>query len=120
MSGEVHPGDSFTMTINGHNYAGVVEDRGNHQMGFPRTRCLRPIWLPIRISTSPWISPDDALNHAQITAHHTVTLDADAKASITIDPVTGDDVLNKIELGQRRQLSAVQSVAMRKLMMWCT
>nr|WP_289711033.1 Ig-like domain-containing protein [Citrobacter portucalensis] len=99
VSGEVHPGDSFTMTINGHNYAGVVEDRGNHQMGFHVPVATADLVADPHIDVTMDIT-DDALNHAQITAHHTVTLDADAKASITIDPVTGDDVLNKIELGQ--------------------
>ncbi|MEG9608485.1 retention module-containing protein [Citrobacter portucalensis] len=100
VSGEVHPGDSFTMTINGHNYAGVVEDRGNHQMGFHVPVATADLVADPHIDVTMDIT-DDALNHAQITAHHTVTLDADAKASITIDPVTGDDVLNKIELGQK-------------------
>ena len=100
VSGEVHPGDSFTMTINGHNYAGVVQDRGNHQMGFHVPVATADLVADPHIDVTMDIT-DDALNHAQITAHHTVTLDADAKASITIDPVTGDDVLNKIELGQK-------------------
>ena len=100
VSGEVHPGDSFTMTINGHNYSGVVEDRGNQQMGFHVPVATADLVADPHIDVTMDIT-DDALNHAQITAHHTVTLDADAKASITIDPVTGDDVLNKIELGQK-------------------
>ncbi|WP_336284842.1 retention module-containing protein [Citrobacter arsenatis] len=99
VSGEVHPGDPFTMTINGHNYSGVVEDRGPQQMGFHVPVATADLVADPHISVTMDIT-DDALNHAQITAHHTVMLDAEAKASITIDPVTGDDVLNKIELGQ--------------------
>lgn len=99
VSGEVHPGDPFTMTINGHNYSGVVEDRGNQQMGFHVPVATADLVADPHIDVTMDIT-DDALNHAQITAHHTVTLDAEAKASITIDPVTGDDVLNQIELGQ--------------------
>lgn len=99
VSGEVHPGDPFTMTINGHNYSGVVEDRGNQQMGFHIPVATADLVADPHIDVTMDIT-DDALNHAQITAHHTVTLDAEAKASITIDPVTGDDVLNQIELGQ--------------------
>ncbi|MGV4054509.1 retention module-containing protein [Citrobacter portucalensis] len=99
VSGEVHPGDPFTMTINGHNYAGVVEDRGNHQMGFHVPVATADLVANPHIDVTMDIT-DDALNQAQITAHHTVTLDAEALASITIDPVTGDNILNKIELGQ--------------------
>lgn len=99
VSGEVHPGDPLVMTINGHTYSGVVEDRGNQQMGFHVPVATADLVADPHISVIMDIT-DDALNHAQITAHHTVTLDAQALASITIDPVTGDDVLNKIELGQ--------------------
>lgn len=99
VSGEVHPGDPLVMTINGHTYSGVVEDRGNQQMGFDVPVATADLVADPHISVIMDIT-DDALNHAQITAHHAVTLDAQALASITIDPVTGDDVLNKIELGQ--------------------
>lgn len=99
VSGEVHPGDPLVMTINGHTYSGVVEDRGNQQMGFHVPVATADLVADPHISVIMDIT-DDALNHAQITAHHTVTLDAQALASITIDPVTSDDVLNKIELGQ--------------------
>ncbi|MDM2900590.1 Ig-like domain-containing protein, partial [Citrobacter sp. Cpo037] len=99
VSGEVHPGDPFTMTINGHNYSGVVEDRGNQQMGFHIPVATADLVADPHISVTMDIT-DAALNQTQITAHHTVALDAEALASITIDPVTGDNVLNKIELGQ--------------------
>ncbi|MHA0627701.1 retention module-containing protein [Citrobacter portucalensis] len=99
VSGEVHPGDPFTMTINGHNYSGVVEDRGNQQMGFHVPVATADLVVSPHIEVSMDVT-DAAKNHAKIVAHHDVNLDAEALASITIDPVTGDNILNKIELGQ--------------------
>lgn len=99
VSGEVHPGDPLVMTINGHTYSGVVEDRGNQQMGFHVPVATADLVASPHIEVSMDVT-DAAQNHAHIVAHHDVNLDAQALASITIDPVTGDDVLNKIELGQ--------------------
>ena len=99
VSGEVHPGDPFTMTINGHNYAGVVEDRGNHQMGFHLPVSTADLVASPHIEVSMDVT-DAAQNHAHIVAHHDVNLDSKAEAEITIDPVTGDDVLNGVELGK--------------------
>ncbi|MDN8557521.1 retention module-containing protein [Citrobacter werkmanii] len=99
VSGEVHPGDPLVMTINGHTYSGVVEDRGNQQMGFHVPVATADLVASPHIEVSMDVT-DAAQNHAHIVAPHDVNLDAQALASITIDPVTGDDVLNKIELGQ--------------------
>ncbi|MBA8326094.1 retention module-containing protein [Citrobacter freundii] len=99
VSGEVHPGDPFTMTINGHNYAGVVEDRGNQQMGFHLPVSTTDLVASPHIEVSMDVT-DAAQNHAHIVAHHDVNLDSKAEAEITIDPVTGDDVLNAVELGK--------------------
>ncbi|MDV0514297.1 retention module-containing protein [Citrobacter portucalensis] len=99
VSGEVHPGDPFTMTINGHNYAGVVEDRGNQQMGFHLPVSTADLVASPHIEVSMDVT-DAAQNHAHIVAHHDVNLDSKAEAEITIDPVTGDDVLNAVELGK--------------------
>lgn len=99
VSGEVHPGDPFTMTINGHNYAGVVEDRGNLQMGFHLPVSTADLVASPHIEVSMDVT-DAAQNHAHIVAHHDVNLDSKAEAEITIDPVTGDDVLNAVELGK--------------------
>ena len=99
VSGEVHPGDPFTMTINGHNYAGVVEDRGNQQMGFHLPVSTADLVASPHIEVSMDVT-DAAQNHAHIVAPHDVNLDSKAEAEITIDPVTGDDVLNAVELGK--------------------
>ena len=99
VSGEVHPGDPFTMKINGHTYSGVVEDRGGTQMGFHISVATSDLVASPHIDVSMDVT-DTAKNHAHIVAHHDVNLDDKALAAITIDPVTGDDVLNKDELGK--------------------
>ncbi|HGN9372381.1 TPA: retention module-containing protein [Citrobacter pasteurii] len=99
VSGEIHPGDPFTMKINGHTYSGVVEDRGGAQMGFHISVATSDLVASPHIEVSMDVT-DAAKNHAHIVAHHDVSLDDKALAAITIDPVTGDDVLNKDELGK--------------------
>jgi ribosomal 50S subunit-recycling heat shock protein len=99
VTGEVHPGDPLLMKINGQTYSGMVEDLGGHKMGFHIPVATTDLVASPYIEVSMDVT-DGAQNHAHIVANHSVNLDAQALASITIDPVTGDDVLNKSELGQ--------------------
>ena len=97
VTGEVHPGDPLVMTINGQTYTGVVEDLGGNKMGFHISVATSDIIASPHIDVSMDVT-DAAQNHAHITAHHNVGLDDKADAAITIDPVTGDNVLNGAEL----------------------
>ncbi|QLS04930.1 retention module-containing protein [Citrobacter freundii] len=97
VTGEVHPGDPLVMTINGQIYTGVVEDLGGNKMGFHISVATSDIIASPHIDVSMDVT-DAAQNHAHITAHHNVGLDDKAYAAITIDPVTGDKVLNGAEL----------------------
>ncbi|WP_255432692.1 Ig-like domain-containing protein [Citrobacter sp. TBCS-14] len=97
VTGEVHPGDPLVMTINGQIYTGVVEDLGGNKMGFHISVATSDIIASPHIDVSMDVT-DTAQNHAHITAHHNVGLDDKAYAAITIDPVTGDKVLNGAEL----------------------
>ncbi|MFH3159952.1 retention module-containing protein [Citrobacter portucalensis] len=96
VTGEVHKGDPLVMTINGVTYKGSVDDIGGH-LGY------RIIVNTADLVASPHIEvsmdvTDAAKNHAHVVAHHDVNLDDEAFAAITIDRVTGDDVLNGTEL----------------------
>ncbi|MFB0539856.1 retention module-containing protein [Citrobacter portucalensis] len=96
VTGEVHKGDPLVMTINGVTYKGSVDDIGGH-LGY------RIIVNTADLVASPHIEvsmdvTDAAKNHAHVVAHHDVNLDDRAVAAITIDRVTGDDVLNGTEL----------------------
>lgn len=97
VKGEVHPGDPLVMTVNGHKYTGVVEDLGGNNMGFHVQVATSDLIASPHIDVSMDVT-DAAQNHAHITAHHDVALDDIALASITIDPVTGDNILNGVEL----------------------
>nr|WP_301538778.1 Ig-like domain-containing protein [Citrobacter portucalensis] len=96
VTGEVHKGDPLVMTINGVTYKGSVDDIGGH-LGY------RIIVNTADLVASPHIEvsmdvTDAAKNHAHVVAHHDVNLDDRAFAAITIDRVTGDNVLNGTEL----------------------
>ena len=97
VKGEVHPGDPLLMKINGYSYHGVVEDLGGNKMGFHIPVATADLIASPHIEALMNVT-DAAQNHALIVTHHDVDLDKEALASITIDPVTGDDVLNGDEL----------------------
>ncbi|EGT0662587.1 retention module-containing protein [Citrobacter werkmanii] len=99
VTGEVHPGDPLLMKINGQTYHGNVESLGGNRLGYHIKVATTDLVASPHIEVSMDVT-DGAQNHAHIVANHSVNLDAQALASITIDPVTGDDVLNKSELGQ--------------------
>ncbi|MCX9039678.1 Ig-like domain-containing protein, partial [Citrobacter portucalensis] len=84
------------MTINGVTYKGSVDDINGH-LGY------RIIVNTADLVANPHIEvtmdvTDVAKNHAHVVAHHDVNLDDRAFAAITIDRVTGDNVLNGTEL----------------------
>ncbi|NUH55519.1 retention module-containing protein [Citrobacter portucalensis] len=96
VTGEVQKGDPLVMTINGVTYKGSVDDIGGH-LGY------RIIVNTADLVANPHIEvtmdvTDAAKNHAHVVAHHDVNLDDRAFAAITIDRVTGDNVLNGTEL----------------------
>ena len=96
VTGEVQKGDPLVMTINGVTYKGSVDDINGH-LGY------RIIVNTADLVANPHIEvtmdvTDAAKNHAHVVAHHDVNLDDRAVAAITIDRVTGDDVLNGTEL----------------------
>lgn len=97
VTGEVHPGDPLVMTINGHSYPGFVDVISGNQLGYKIVVSTSDLVASPHITVSMDIT-DAAQNHAHIAAHHDVNLDNQALAAITIDRVTGDDVLNGTEL----------------------
>ncbi|QMN66333.1 retention module-containing protein [Citrobacter freundii] len=97
VTGEVHPGDPLVMTINGHSYPGFVEVISGNRLGYKMVVSTSDLVANPHIEVSMDIT-DAAQNHAHIVAHHDVNLDNQALAAITIDRVTGDDVLNGTEL----------------------
>ena len=97
VTGEVHPGDPLVMTINGHSYPGFVDVISGNQLGYKIVVSTSDLVASPHITVSMDIT-DAAQNHAHIVEHRDVNLDNQALAAITIDRVTGDDVLNGTEL----------------------
>ncbi|WP_064555249.1 Ig-like domain-containing protein, partial [Buttiauxella noackiae] len=96
VKGEMHPGDPLTLTINHVVYHGVVEDRGNGQMGFHIPVSTHDIQADPHILASISIT-DVAGNTATANDNHSVGIDDHADATVTINVVSGDDVLNGLD-----------------------
>ncbi|WP_424221580.1 Ig-like domain-containing protein [Buttiauxella gaviniae] len=98
VTGEMHPGDPLTLTVNGKVYHGFVENQGVDTQG----HMIMGYHIPVStadIQANPNIHAsidvtDAAKNHAVATANHHVGIDDHATASVTINIVSGDDVLN--------------------------
>ncbi|WP_413499318.1 Ig-like domain-containing protein [Buttiauxella gaviniae] len=98
VTGEMHPGDPLTLTVNGQVYHGFVENQGVDAQG----HMIMGYHIPVStadIQANPNIHAsidvtDAAKNHAVATANHHVGIDDHATASVTINIVSGDDVLN--------------------------
>nr|HAT2258940.1 retention module-containing protein [Citrobacter freundii] len=97
VTGEVHKGDPLVMTINGVIYNGTVDDIGGNKLGYSIIVNTADLVANPHIEVSMDVT-DAAKNHAHVVAHHDVNLDDEAFAAITIDRVTGDNVLNGTEL----------------------
>ncbi|MCE0811766.1 Ig-like domain-containing protein [Buttiauxella sp. W03-F01] len=98
VTGEMHVGDPVTLTVNGHTYHGFVENEGVDSNGNPIFGYRIPVDTA-DIQADPHIHAsidvtDAAQNHTVATADHSVGIDDHATATITINKVTGDDVLN--------------------------
>ncbi|RJT27513.1 Ig-like domain-containing protein [Buttiauxella izardii] len=98
VTGEMNPGDPLTLTVNGHTYNGFVENQGvdaqgNIIMGYHIPVSTADIQANPNIHASIDVT-DTAKNHTVATANHHVGKDDHADASVTINIVSGDDVLN--------------------------
>nr|WP_255669065.1 Ig-like domain-containing protein [Buttiauxella sp. A2-C1_F] len=99
VTGEMKPGDSIHLNVNGHNYDGFVEDQGNGKMGYHipvGTGDIQAGGEHSNISATITVI-DHAGNTATATTNHHVGIDDHADASVTINAVSGDDVLNKLD-----------------------
>ncbi|KFC78574.1 hypothetical protein GBAG_3350, partial [Buttiauxella agrestis ATCC 33320] len=96
VKGEMHAGDPLTLTINGHDYQGFVEDQGNGKMGYHISVSTADLQANPHIHASISVT-DQAQNSTVATAHHDVIIDDHANASVTINVVSGDDILNHLD-----------------------
>lgn len=105
VGGDAKPGDDVTLTFNGKTYSGTVIELPDHSLGYR-----------IEVSTDKLPDGSDQKVHVSIstvddhgnpyTATHDqiVHIDLHAEASITVDKVTSDNVLNHSELNMAQQI----------------
>ncbi|MDM2928947.1 retention module-containing protein [Citrobacter sp. Cm046] len=97
VTGEMHVGDPLTLTVNNHVYHGTVEDLGNNQMGYRIAVETTDIHSgDHKIYASIGVT-DAAQNSAVVAAEHLVGIDDHADATVTINIISGDDVLNQLD-----------------------
>ncbi|WBM71398.1 Ig-like domain-containing protein [Buttiauxella sp. WJP83] len=93
VTGEMHVGDPLKLEVNGHEYNGLVEDLGSGKMGYHIPVNTADIQANSTIHASISVT-DTAGNSVTATDNHQVIIDDHADASVTINIVSGDDVLN--------------------------
>jgi hypothetical protein len=89
-------GDTVTVTLNGASYTGLVDEAGNWSVTLPQSVVGQLADGPQSIIVS---ATDAAGNPASATGSVTVVASAASQPTITLNPVTGDDIVNAQEAG---------------------
>ncbi|MCE0827396.1 retention module-containing protein [Buttiauxella sp. A2-C2_NF] len=110
VDGDAAVNDRVDIDINGNHFTGEVFDIGNGTLGYR-------IPVDSRIFSNNKGEVDDSVNvHAKVTSHdaagnvtmqttdHTVYIDNHANATLTIDDVTADNILNHAELDEKEHI----------------
>ncbi|WP_157534169.1 Ig-like domain-containing protein, partial [Moritella sp. JT01] len=94
--GDITPGDTVTVTVNGQDYTTTVDGSGNYTVDVNTTDLQADNTIDASVA-----SADTAGNTIVSNAvEHAVTFDAAADAgTVTISTVAGDDVINAVEAG---------------------
>ena len=95
VGGDVQNGDTVTLAINGSTFTGTVSG-GTFSINVPGTALTTDANLTIDASVT---TTDAAGNSATATDTETYTVDTTAAATITVDPITADDIVNAAEAG---------------------
>ncbi|MEW7312171.1 retention module-containing protein [Buttiauxella gaviniae] len=96
VTGEVEVGKELTLKINGHEYHGTVQLQSDGSKGYNIMVETTDLHQDPNIHASIDVT-DKALNHKVVTADHHVDIDSHADATVTINVVSGDDVLNGLD-----------------------
>ncbi|OOV85842.1 hypothetical protein BTA35_0216515, partial [Oceanospirillum linum] len=96
VGGDVKAGDEVTLTVNGETYTGAVTDDGNGNLTYSIPVKTDDLEADDSIDAS--VTATDAAGNSQTaTADRDISVDTEINASITIDTIAGDDVLNAEE-----------------------
>ncbi|SMP36210.1 Ig-like domain-containing protein, partial [Oceanospirillum linum] len=96
VGGDVKAGDEVTLTVNGETYTGAVTDDGNGNLTYSIPVKTDDLEADNSIDASV-TATDAAGNSKTATADRDISVDTEINASITIDTIAGDDVLNAEE-----------------------
>ncbi|WP_313512703.1 retention module-containing protein, partial [Pseudomonas sp.] len=97
VGGDVRVGDTITLNIGGVPYSGNVVQLGNGSLGFSIDVSGANLAANSNV-TATVTSVDGVGNVGTATTDRPYTVDLAAEASITLDPITDDSVLNNAEL----------------------
>ncbi|RLM17344.1 hypothetical protein BIY26_20855 [Brenneria goodwinii] len=104
VGNDVQVGDTVTVTVGGHSYQTTVTAADGGSMwsvSVPGSVLAGNSQIHAEVITS-----DEAGNSTTATADHNYTVDAVVpQASITIDPITGDDIINLAESNQPQSVT---------------
>ncbi|MCE7058235.1 Ig-like domain-containing protein, partial [Algoriphagus sp. AGSA1] len=91
VGGDVQDGDTVTVTVNGQTYTTQVAD-GAWSVDVAGADLAADSTVDVSVTTT-----DAAGNSATATAEHTYSVDTEVSATIAIDTIAGDDVINAAE-----------------------
>ncbi|RII81636.1 Ig-like domain-containing protein, partial [Neopusillimonas maritima] len=91
VGGDVQDGDTVTVTVNGQTYTTQVAD-GAWSVDVAGSDLAADTTVDVSVTTT-----DAAGNSATATAEHTYSVDTEVSATIGIDTIAGDDVINAAE-----------------------
>ncbi|RIY38673.1 beta strand repeat-containing protein, partial [Neopusillimonas maritima] len=91
VGGDVQDGDTVTVTVNGQTYTTQVAD-GAWSVDVAGSDLAADTTVDVSVTTT-----DAAGNSATATAEHTYSVDTEVSATIAIDTIAGDDVINAAE-----------------------
>ncbi len=92
VGGDVGPGDTVTLSIGDQTYTGQVDGNSRFAINVPGG-----LLASAGLVEASVVATDDAGNHSRATASTPVGVDTRAEATISLDPVTPDNVINGVE-----------------------
>ena len=106
VGGDFSTGDTVTLSVNGTDFTGTVDAAGKFSIDVPGSDLKADPNTQIDGSVT---TTDAAGNTATATATHGYAVDTQISASITLDPITPDDVINAAEAGGTVQITGTVS-----------
>jgi len=95
VGGEVGPGDSVSLVVNGVEYSGTVDDNGRFSL--PVAGADLVVDTSFDVTVTGVDENGDPISSTITTGGSTHTVDLTAEATVNVNPVTADGIVNAIE-----------------------